>query len=101
VADLRENPAAYLTLGKMRHQRDIFTSRQMLEIFQQAHDPQAKVTSNGMSRALAAAGFVQAHKGMPLSVNGKADRYFIIRNTDKWRKATTKDIIKNIGMPPL
>ena len=100
-ANLRENPEAYLTFGKLRHRRDLFTAKDILTLYQQAHDPSGKVTINGMSRALAAAGFVQANKGMPVKqLDGGQNRYFIIRNTEKWRKANAKDLIKNIALGP-
>ena len=100
VADLRDNPDAHLIFGKMKHQRDIFTAKDILALYQQNHDAAGKVTINGMARALAAAGFVQANKGMPITTPAGQGRYYIIRNTDKWKKTNTKDLIKNIGLQP-
>lgn len=99
-ADLRENPRAHLMLGKMQHQRDLFTAKDLLALYQQNHDPAGKVTINGMARALAGAGFIQAYKGMPINTGTGAARYYIIRNTEKWKKANQKDLVKNISLPP-
>ena len=100
VADLRDSPDAHLVFGKMKHQRDLFTAKDILAMYQQNHDPSGKVTINGMARALASAGFVQAYKGMPITTPTGQARYYIIRNTEKWKKASTKDIIKNISLSP-
>ena len=101
-ADLRENPDAYLMLGKMRHRRDLFTAKDILAMYQQNHDPSGKVTINGMSRALAAAGFAQAHKGNPIRLDdGSQSRFFIVRNTAKWKKASLADLLKNTKVGPL
>lgn len=101
VADLRENPDAHLMMGQMRHQRDLFTAKDILAMYQQNHDPAGKVTINGMARALASAGFIQAYRGSPISTPHGQSRYFIIRNTEKWKKAAQKELVKNIILPPI
>ena len=100
VADLRDNPDTHLMFGKMKHQRDIFTAKDILALYQQGHDPAGKVTVNGMSRALASAGFAQAYKGMPITLPSGQARCFVIRNAEKWKKASLKDLVKNISLGP-
>ena len=102
VAELREFPAAKLTVGHMRHTKDLFTSHELLNMYAAEHDSAGKVTANGMSRALAAAGFNQVYNGNPIAVNGKGGRYFAVRNMDHWAKCKSmKDIIKNISQSPV
>lgn len=100
--ELKENPSLILRLGQMRHVRDLFTSRELLEMYHRDNDGDKKVTSNGMARALSAAGFKQAYNGMPVVVGETQARYFIIRNSERWAKAkSAKELAKHISLPPV
>jgi hypothetical protein len=101
-AELRQFPDGKLHVGQLRHVRDMFTAHELLQMYIAENDvPSGKVTANGMSRALAAAGFQQAYGGSPLPAQGRQGRYFIIRNEDKWLKArVARDFIRNIELPP-
>jgi hypothetical protein len=70
----------------MRHQRDLFTAKEMLAMYETEHERQAgKVGANGMSRALQRAGFKQVYDGQPLGLpDGTQGRFYAIRSTDKW-----------------
>lgn len=98
-AELREAPHDKLRVGQMRHQRDLFTASELLSMYEAENERAVgKVTSNGMSRALQAAGFKQAYDGQPLGApGGKQGRFFVVRNLDRWasvkdRKALTKHL---------
>lgn len=98
--ELREDPDTLLKMGQMRYTRDMFTSVELLGIYQAEHDAAGKVTANGMARALAAAGFKQAYNGNPVMVGGKQGRYFIVRYAAKWLKTkNVKDLAKHIAQP--
>lgn len=101
--ELRENPAATLRVGQLRHARDLFTSKELLEMYQRDHDAGGKVTANGLGRALGRAGFKQAYAGMPITtLDGKQGRYFIIRNPDKWsRVKAVKELARHIALAPV
>lgn len=100
--ELRERPDSILRLGQMRYARDLFTSREMLAIYQQDNDEGRKVTTNGMSRALASAGFKQAYAGMPITAGQAQGRYFIIRNHAKWYKVTKiTELARHIDQAPV
>jgi hypothetical protein len=83
--ELKAYPAGKLVVGRLKHQRDLFTSRDMLDIYrQEGNDPNRHVTINGMSTALKAAGFKHVYGGNAIQANGRLDRYFAIRNAKKW-----------------
>lgn len=104
LAELKESPATKLRLGQMRHQRDLYTSGELLAMYENEHERQiGKVTKNGMSRALVRSGFKQAYNGEVLEgEGGKQSRYFIVRNTEKWvRIKDRKALVKHIKLPPV
>lgn len=104
LAELNEAPSTKLRLGQMRHQRDLFTSNELLSMYENEHERAiGKVTANGMSRALAAAGFRQVYKGDPLQgPDGKQGRYFMIRNVDRWSRVHDRKVLqKHIALQPV
>jgi hypothetical protein len=104
VKELKEAPESKLRVGQLRHQRDLFTAAELLSMYEHEHERSVgKVTSNGMSRALSAAGFKQAVEGSPLAnPEGKQGRYFIIRHVEKWNKLKDrKQLMKNIALGPV
>lgn len=99
VQELREFPEQVLRMGQVKYQRDLFTSRELLDIYKQDH-PDAKVSSIGLGRVLAQAGFFQVCDDQPLrGVDGKQGRFFAVRNFTKWRKTNRKEAEANIKLP--
>lgn len=104
VAELKEAPSQKLRLGQLHHQRDLFTSTELLAMYVSDHPTaEGKVTGNGMSRALQAAGIKQAYGGSPLAgSDGKQGRYFIVRNVDKWKRVNDRKVLtKHIALQPV
>jgi hypothetical protein len=104
LSELKEAPSTKLKLGQMRHQRDLFTSAELLGMYEQEHERAiGKVTANGMSRALQAAGFKLVYKGQPFAgANGKQGRYYMIRNADRWSRINDRKILaKHIALAPV
>jgi hypothetical protein len=104
LTELKESPNIKLRAGQMRHQRDLFTAKEILALYEVEHERQAgKVGANGMSRALARAGFKQVNNGQPLSsIDGKQGRYFVIRNMDIWRSCKDrKKLQANLKLEPI
>lgn len=104
LVELKENPSGKLRVGQMFHQRDLFTAKEILAMYEQEHEQsRGKVTSNGVSRALQAAGFKHAYDGDPLmGSDGKQGRYFIIRNGDRWRKVKDRKVLcKHVSLGPV
>ncbi|TXH54331.1 MAG: DUF3854 domain-containing protein [Desulfurellales bacterium] len=104
-ADLRGQHRNILRVGQLVHQRDLFTSKELLEMYQRDNENAGalKVTPGGMARALARAGFKQAYDGMPIAtLDGKSGRYYVIRNRDKWLKGkTATQLAKHIAQGPV
>lgn len=99
-AELKESPDSVLVFGKMRYARDLFTSNELLRIYQSENESGGKVTKNGLARALAAAGFKQVYGGNPVAALGVQGRYFAVRNVDRWLKTkNVSELKKNIELP--
>jgi hypothetical protein len=104
ITDLKINADSILRVGQMKHRRDLFTSREIMEFYLRDNESAAtKVTANGVARALAKAGFAMAYKGQPIPTqDGKAARYFIIRNRRDWETGKkAPDLAKNIALQPV
>ena len=87
VRDLAGNPDFVLRVGEVPIEKDLLTSRQLLELY----DPTGRTgtTANGVSRELARAGVEQVCRGMPLRLpDGSQARYYAVRNPGKWLTAT-------------
>lgn len=102
VHELKNFPDQVLKFGDMYHTRDLFTSKELLDMYERDH-PNSRMTAVGLGRQLAAAGFSQVYKGQPLeNADGKMARFFAIRNGDKWRKVKDRKMLeKNIKMQPV
>lgn len=103
-ADLRSHPEGKLAVGQMRHQRDMFTSLELLNIYEAENERAiGKLTASGMGRALAKAGFEQVFSGQPIkTLEGKQGRYYIVRNKEKWLKIRNgKELAKHIALGPV
>lgn len=100
--ELSRSPDTKLFFGQMRYVKDLFTSKELLDMYNREHASESKVTANGMARALAAAGFRLAYKGMPIATKTGQGRYFIIRNYDKWNTVTqVKDLARHVELTPV
>lgn len=102
VAELKAFPDQTLRLGQMRYTRDLFTSKELLTIYEQDH-PNSKVTAVGLGRQLSAAGCVQVADGQPvIGPDGKAARYFAIRNIAEWKREKSRKFIeKHLQLQPV
>lgn len=83
---LRATPDGILKIGKIPLKRDLYTSKELLEMF---YDPTGKTgtTANGLGRELQRAGFRQVRGGKLLRTSGGLSaRYYVIRNAEKWLK---------------
>lgn len=104
LVEMRDDASSKLRVGQLRHQRDLFTAKEILQLYEAEHERQAgKLGANGMSRALQRNGFVQAYRGQPLNApDGKQGRYFIIRNINRWRSVNDrKALTKHIALQPV
>lgn len=90
VARLLRTPEAILRVGEIKLPADLFTNRQLLELY----DPHGRTgtTANGLGREMRRAGAVQALGGRPVRWHDGQDRFYVLRNHSKWATATLKDI---------
>lgn len=96
VVKLKQAPDALLVLGKVRAQKDLFTSDELRTYYVQNTD-HPKVTANAIARNMKQQGFKLAHDGMSIKLaNAPSGRFFIVRNEDKWLNATAAQIRKHL-----
>lgn len=103
INDLMRHPEQYLYNGKMKYTRDMFTSKEVLRMYEVQSGTPLKVTASGINRALVTAGAQAVADGKPLrAADGTMGRYLAVRNIAKWAKCKSrKDLEKNIAMQPI
>ena len=94
VAQLIDDPDGILRVGEMKIPGDLFTNHELLALY----DPsdRGKVTAQGLGNALKKAGIRQVHDGQLIRARGRLDRYYAVRNADKWHKTPLESLIKHI-----
>jgi hypothetical protein len=90
VRRLISDPDAVLRIGDVPMKGDLFTNRQLLAIY----DPgqRTRTTANGLGRELRRAGVLQVLDGRPIKTEDGQDRFYILRNREKWAKATYEQV---------
>lgn len=85
VRALRDSPDTALRVGDMKVPGDLFTSKQLLALY----DPLNKTgtTANGLSREMKRAGFRYFNDGAPIHAGGVQGRYYVVRNKKLWDSA--------------
>lgn len=102
VHELKNFPDQVLRMGEMAYTRDLFSSRELLDMYMR-ENPNTRVTAVGLGRQLSAAGFPQVAGGQPMmGPTGKMERFFAVRNTETWRKCKDKRKMEaNLKMAPV
>ena len=103
VCDLRDATDDMLVWNNVPMQGDLFSIKQLRVLYASqtgVRDDDPRLTSQ-LSLALADTGFLQVHGRRPVSCGrGKTDfpvdRYYAIRNADKWLKAPLPAIQKHL-----
>jgi hypothetical protein len=101
--DLKHFPEQILHFGDMQLTRDIFSTAELLKMYERDH-MNSKVTAVGLGRQLSSAGFVQVMGGQPvLNPNTqKMERLFAARNTHIWKNCKDiKKVQRNLAMQPV
>jgi len=93
VLRLKEDPEAMIRAW-MPANKDLVTNADLLQIY----DPNGRTgtTANGLGRELRRAGIPLAYGGRPLPGPNGADRYYILRNREKWFNANRAILVKHI-----
>lgn len=95
VRQLIATPDHVLMVGEIMVDKDLFTSKELLQFY----DPSGKTgtTANGLGRELARAGVRQIHSGKPIRVaDGSQGRYYAVRNVDRWLSAQPQVAIEHL-----
>lgn len=94
VQRLIDDPDSVLKVGHISLDKDLFTNRELLAIY----DPEQRTgtTANGLGRELRRSGIPLAYDGNPIPGPLGPDRYYIVRNKEPWTHADRKSIIKHI-----
>ena len=101
VRQVKAAPEQVLKLGDIAIDKDLFTSQELLELY----DPERRTgtTSNGMGRELARAGVRQLNNGAPVRLpSGALQRLYIVRNVDVWMNPKNAGKVKaHLDVPKL
>lgn len=95
VARLLRDPATMLRVGDCIMREDLFTNRQLLTLY----DPSGRTscTANGLGRELRRAGVPQVLRGVQIRTADGPDRYYILRNAERWLKATLTEVKAHVS----
>jgi hypothetical protein len=102
VRDLIAMPDELLMIGQMKMEGDLFTNRQLIHAYAlHAEVEPATITPKRMSAELARAGVRQVHRGGVVTGKGLTpDRYYAVRNSDKWASATLQELQEHLTGAP-
>jgi hypothetical protein len=95
VNKLRLEPNSVLRVGDIQVPGDLFTTQDLLALYNP--DGFKRVTANGLGRELRRAAVPRANKGQPFKGPHGSDRYFILRNLDKWETADTDKLAAQVN----
>ena len=91
VRQLKTNADFIMENSLIKFNKDLLTTQQILTMYDP--DRMGRVTANGMGRELSKAGFRQAYDGRQIKLaDGSYNRYYIVRNIDKWIHAGLPEI---------
>lgn len=94
LTELARDPDSKLRLGQLELQRDLFSARELLGIFDAERKGPA-VIANALTLK-ARDHFPAACGGAPIRIEGVSDRLFIVRNPGTWEKASEAAIVKHL-----
>ena len=90
VENLLGDIEGVLRLGTMSVDSDLWTSAELLSIYDPAGH--TKVKARGIAHELAKAGVRQLCDGTAVRTASGRARYYALRNTNKWQKATPQEV---------
>lgn len=97
VFKLRSDPDSILRLGEAPVPGDLFTTKELLQLYDPSES--RRVTANGLGRELRRAGVPRANRGLPVRGPEGVDRYYILRNVEKWLNATPSQLTQYLANP--
>lgn len=97
VHKLRADPDSMLRLGEATVPGDLFTTRELLGIYDPGETK--RVTANGLGRELRRAGVPRANRGQPVRGPNGTDRYYILRHPERWLNASHSQLAQYLAAP--
>lgn len=83
VAALKRDPGGVLRVGEVALEGDLFTARELFELYDPAG--RTRATANGVARELRRAGFRQVLDGATFrGGDGRLDRFYAVRDRERW-----------------
>jgi hypothetical protein len=96
---LLESPEQYLCSGRVPWRSDLYTAKELLDLYKRTEDMNSKVSLNHMGETLVLAGALRLDQirwkpaGSPVQ---RADRFYAVRNQEQWTRATPAQIRKHL-----
>ena len=100
VSRLLAEPADLLRVGQVQLPGDLFTNRELLQLY----DPAGRTgtTANGLGRELRRVGISYVLGGKPVRTSAGQDRYYIIKNVNRWLAAGLAEVQQHLeGKQPV
>jgi hypothetical protein len=96
VHQAQEDLSSVLSQAYNKGARDLFTSAELTEMFNLQTKNFKKAHENTMSAALRNAGFRKFRNNLPVNVDGKSEKFWIMRYRAKWEKCEPRDVAKHV-----
>jgi hypothetical protein len=95
---LLTNPEEILKVGQISLHHDMFTNKELLALY----DPEgrSKVTANGLGRELRRVGVHYALGGNTIKTKKEVNRFYIVRNKEKWEGSKLAEIQTHLNDAP-
>lgn len=95
LTELSKSPDHLLRVGQMKLSRDLFTSKELVELFEPHRKGFRSVTAVQMGmKAREYLGVCL--RGTRVAVNGSLERLYVVRNQGKWSQATLTQVRKHV-----
>jgi len=95
VRRLVEDPDHTLRVGSIKLKKDLFSNRELLELY----DPEKRTgtTANGLGRELRRAGLELVNQGKPVRLADGSERLYAVRNGEKWHDADADALAAHVA----
>lgn len=96
VRTLMLTPDFILKVGEVRINKDLFTSKELLLLYDP--DNRTGTTANGLGRELSRAGIRQVMNGRPVKLpDGSQVRLYAVKKPEVWLTATPQEIVEHLN----
>lgn len=97
VKQLKEAPDTVLRKDRVKVEADLMTNAELLLLYKAMHSDDKRVTPRSLGMELNASKVRQVCKGQTLPVDRAPNRYYIVRNEEKWLTATRHQAVSYIN----